>query len=633
MTSFQCRMTNGERVICTISRVVTEHQTMLCLDPANLTLSHHASQDASRQTLAMRWFCAPGLLLLVTTNGEWPEAGAAFQRGGWAPEFALLSAIRQQGDKVALKYYGHPNFLTAEIDTGRIFTDRTAASDWERFTLAPVELPANARWDDFATQFAAILQGRKSSEQLLDALLECPPSFHPALLDLLGDLLTAEALQAFAALFVSDLTRQDNPITQKCARLLVSLPTAKWLAEGFSRLNDFRQGRRLAIQRADASFDFMGFKENMRGKSVYCRGAELLSAARRAIAPTRTLALLATARDEGLYLLEWIAHHRRIGVEQFFIYTNDLTDGSDAMLRALAAAGEIIWIDNSGAAPERINMQDKAYDHALMILPEILDYRWCLVVDLDEVVLPGADVDYCLPPLLADREREGAEAIAMSWRVLTPNGHLTWAPGLSAERFVETETHPLIKTVFRTNLFSGASAHHPTSRDRTFVPYMTIDGERQKNGDLTDHDVNFAAKPTINAAICHYHVRSLEEYVWKFARGENDNTGVLKEKHFRYNNPGIFDLFTTRFSLDGPKPGRVLADDIHRGMRRLLAIPGVAAAQAEIERRFLSQSVAFVEQSARIMQNDDRIAADVRERWCALVDEWRELRGHKREMI
>ncbi len=625
MASFQCRLSDGERVTCTISHVVTDHQTHLMLDPQTSGLSHHAAELMSFETLAFTWSSFPGFALLVASDGSWPEEEAATRKEGWSPGFAPLAVIAMSEGKYALKPYGAPCFLTAENGTGRIHHDRSVIADWELFRFDSEEPAKTSLIGDFASSFAELLRHLSEPSVLLSALLSMPPSFQPSLLELLCEMLTPSALAELASIFVTDFEATSGSTSHRCERLLAALPQGSWLRDGFRRLHEWRTGQSFSIQRAGAQYDFLGFQENTKKGSAYCVGARLLSEARRTIKPTKTLALLATARDEGVYLLEWIAHHRRIGVEQFFIYTNDLTDGSDLLLRRLAEAGEIVWINNSGASPVKINMQDKAYNHALMVLPEILDYRWCLVVDLDEMVLPDASVDYCLPPLLAAREREGAEAVAMSWRVYTSNGHLAWAPGLSAARFVETESHPLIKTAFRTHLFSGASAHHPTSRERAVVPYMTIDGESQKTGNLSDHDVNFAARPTSNASVCHYHVRSLEEYVWKFARGENDNSGVLKTKHFRYNNPGIFELFTSRFDTGGVQPGLVLAEDINRETRRLLRLPGVAEASKEVAQRFRTQVGAFVEQSAQIMKQDDRIALDVRERWCALVDEWRHL--------
>lgn len=625
MTLLTCRLANGERVTCSVARVRTDHQSYLRLDPVTRDISHHVSSGARSETFVLTWSVLPGLALLVTSRDGWLDGGTC------RPCLVPLAAIDMQAGRHALKPFGSARFLTAEVDTGRVLNDRTAISDWELFDFEPVRTALPVLLSDFAEQFAEILHHRRDPRGVLASLVVCPAGFQPALLEILLTILHPRVLEAFLAFFVADLRDGYDLTTRNVSRLMAALPGGEWIAGALQDLHEWKSGKTRPILRADAAFDFLGLIAERAVGTSYHLGARLLEEVRRNVVPQRGLALLATARDEGLYLLEWIAHHRRIGVEQFFIYTNDLTDGSDVLLRRLAEAGEIVWIDNTGNAPARINMQDKAYYHALTVLPELLDYRWCLVVDLDEMVLPGAHADYRLLPLLEAREQEGAEVVAMSWRVFNSNGHLTWEAGLSSERFVETERHPLIKSAFRTSYFSGSSAHHPVSVQRNVVPFMTIDGEKHREGDLDLHDINFADRATVNAGICHYHVRSLEEYVWKFARGENDGNGVLTTKHFRYNNPGIFELFTSRFEAGGPKPALPLAEDVKRGIRRLLRLPGVAEAQAEVEQRFARQSVAYVEQSQQIMKADDRIAGPVRERWCSLVAAWREARGLSRD--
>lgn len=625
--SFESRLANGMRTLCHVSRVRTCHGTLLSLDVAGRELSHREGPESSGETLAFRFGNRTDLALLVRTDRPWPDMPAAFGRAGWVPGLRPLSIVALDHEAVAFKPWGSACFLSAEHNTGRVPENRTAIYDWERFHFEPVQDFPTVEMRDFAALCAELCQSLGDPRGLLAVLLRFPPSFQPLMLALALDLVDERVRSSFVSLFTRRDGAGQDPVGGACRRLLDALPHGDWIAEALSALGEWEETRETrSIQRADARFDFFGFHENGLADSPYMQGGRLVSEARRRPEPRHALALLATARDEGLYLLEWIAHHRRIGVEQFFIYTNDLTDGSDHLLRLLAEAGEIVWIDNTGASPARINMQDKAYNHALNMVPELLDYRWCLVVDLDEVVLPSEHSDHMLPPLVAAREREGAEALAISWRVMTPNGHIEWQPGLSAERFVQTEHHPLIKSVFRTDRFTGAAAHHPTSRERRVVPFMTIDGEQHRTGDLTDHDINFIAQPTVNAMVCHYHVRSLEEYVWKFARGENDCNGVLTQKHFRYNNPGIFALFTERFSLGGTQPAAVLAGDIQREIRRLRSIPGVDAAVEEIETRFRAQSAAYVEQSDQLVQADDRIAPAVRARWSELVSLWRERR-------
>jgi len=50
--------------------------------------------------------------------------------------------------------------------------------------------------------------------------------------------------------------------------------------------------------------------------------------------------LIVTAmKNEGPFILEWVAHHLAIGFDQFLVYTNDCNDGTDAIWQRLAEMG------------------------------------------------------------------------------------------------------------------------------------------------------------------------------------------------------------------------------------------------------------------------------------------------------
>ena len=65
--------------------------------------------------------------------------------------------------------------------------------------------------------------------------------------------------------------------------------------------------------------------------------------------------LVSAMRNEGPFVLEWLAYHRVIGVDQVVIVSNGSTDGSDELLTALAAAGELTFLRTTparGVAPQ-----------------------------------------------------------------------------------------------------------------------------------------------------------------------------------------------------------------------------------------------------------------------------------------
>ena len=59
------------------------------------------------------------------------------------------------------------------------------------------------------------------------------------------------------------------------------------------------------------------------------------------------VAIAAIFRNEHPYVLEWIAHHRALGVAQFYIADNVSDDGTSELLQALDALG-------AGAAEPRL---------------------------------------------------------------------------------------------------------------------------------------------------------------------------------------------------------------------------------------------------------------------------------------
>ena len=52
-------------------------------------------------------------------------------------------------------------------------------------------------------------------------------------------------------------------------------------------------------------------------------------------------------QEEGPFILEWIAYHQMLGITDFLFYSNDCTDGTDALLDGLAQQGHVVHLPNS----------------------------------------------------------------------------------------------------------------------------------------------------------------------------------------------------------------------------------------------------------------------------------------------
>lgn len=128
------------------------------------------------------------------------------------------------------------------------------------------------------------------------------------------------------------------------------------------------------------------------------------------------VAIVTTMKNEGPFILEWLAYHRAIGVTDFLIYTNDCTDGTDTMLQMLERKGLCQWREN----PFR-EMDLKPQHAALQAAeaePMMQEADWGICMDVDEFI----DIkigDGTLKALFTAMEAAmpGANMIALTWRL------------------------------------------------------------------------------------------------------------------------------------------------------------------------------------------------------------------------
>lgn len=95
-------------------------------------------------------------------------------------------------------------------------------------------------------------------------------------------------------------------------------------------------------------------------------------------------AIVTTMKNEGPFILEWIAYHRAIGVHDFLVYTNDCTDGTDTMLDLLQEKGFVQHRDNpfkqTDLKPQHAALQAAESE------PTIMDAEWAICMDVDEFI-------------------------------------------------------------------------------------------------------------------------------------------------------------------------------------------------------------------------------------------------------
>jgi hypothetical protein len=137
-------------------------------------------------------------------------------------------------------------------------------------------------------------------------------------------------------------------------------------------------------------------------------------------------------RDEGPYLLEWLAYHRAIGCTDFLIYSNDCRDGTDLLLDRLDANGIVTHVRNKVL---KRGPQKSAYK-AAMRHPLYQKADWVLASDVDEFLVVKI-ADGKVQDLL--RRYPDADAVPVCWRMFSNNGHVSFIDELTTKALIDAE--------------------------------------------------------------------------------------------------------------------------------------------------------------------------------------------------
>ena len=137
-------------------------------------------------------------------------------------------------------------------------------------------------------------------------------------------------------------------------------------------------------------------------------------------------------KDEGPFLLEWIAHHLAIGFSRIVVYTNDCSDGTDHMLIRLEELG--LANHRHNVIPSGRKPQPSALKHA-QTEPLVETSDWLLLLDADEF-LSIKYGDGTLDDLLDATTAQGANGIVITWRVFGSGGVHDWSRDPVTEQYL-----------------------------------------------------------------------------------------------------------------------------------------------------------------------------------------------------
>jgi hypothetical protein len=231
-------------------------------------------------------------------------------------------------------------------------------------------------------------------------------------------------------------------------------------------------------------------------------------------------------KNEAPYILEWVAYHRAIGVDNFLIYTNGCEDGTAEILDGLQEMGVVQHRRNDdwkGKSPQQHALNRSLGESVIQ------GAEWIIHIDVDEFInvrCGNGTLDDFLSRV------PDATNVAMTWRLFGHNGVRDLSEGFVIEQFDTCaprycpKPHTVwgFKTMFRNiGAYRKISCHRPNK----LVDDMA-ERVRWVNGSGADMTEEVAKNGWRNSRrsigydllqLNHYALRSAESFLIKRQRG------------------------------------------------------------------------------------------------------------------
>ncbi|NEX45357.1 glycosyltransferase family 2 protein [Pseudotabrizicola algicola] len=234
--------------------------------------------------------------------------------------------------------------------------------------------------------------------------------------------------------------------------------------------------------------------------------------------------VITTMKNEGAFLLEWVAHHKALGFDHILICTNDCTDHTRRMALRLQTLGLATHHPTKPWAATSIQRsalkQATRYD-------VVRQADWIWVCDADEFLT--IKIGDGSVRALAGAASEQTEVIPVPWRIFGPDSRIDYEDRPVTSQFLRAEASGGQGFAYAKSLFRGlenvgrVGIHAPVARAD-----LGRDLRREEPGGRPwrpqPHPMFVAADHSV-AQVNHYALRSAESFLVKRDRGRVNHVG------------------------------------------------------------------------------------------------------------
>lgn len=232
-------------------------------------------------------------------------------------------------------------------------------------------------------------------------------------------------------------------------------------------------------------------------------------------------------KDEGPFIIEWLAWHKSIGIQDFVVFTNDCSDGTDLILDRLEEMGQLRHLPNPALVCGHSSFQPAA----LAYTPYLSEFRkadFYLSIDVDEFINIRSGQGK-----MADLLKQTGPFDALSMSELNHGSNMKeeFTPGLVTEQFPRHQrerpgkwkSRRGVKTIVRLGEKLKHIRNHRPDMRRDAGPVVWLDGSGRPltslHNDPTENGIDVRGTYEM-VVLDHFALRSLNSYLIKMDRGD-----------------------------------------------------------------------------------------------------------------
>lgn len=229
-------------------------------------------------------------------------------------------------------------------------------------------------------------------------------------------------------------------------------------------------------------------------------------------------------KNEGAFLIDWMAHHKALGFDHVVICTNDCADPTTRMAQRLQQMG--LALHHATRHWPATSIQRSALKQVRRY-GQVTGADWVWVCDADEYLAVRAG-DGTARALVA-MASSGAEVISVPWRIFGPSGRWHHEDRPVVGLFPLAEPAAARRFIYPKSLFRGGLPYHrigihaPVPREDLGRPFaVELPGGVPL---IPQHHRLFVQADYRHAQVNHYALRSGQSFLVKRDRGRVNHTG------------------------------------------------------------------------------------------------------------